>query len=78
VGEELARLLAQKQVAQGLTRTSGLDGLESIHEASRVTARTGERFWQPELLRLRGELRMVQDPASARIVKIFMRRVDKT
>jgi predicted ATPase len=42
-----------------------VDGLESLDEASRVAARTGERFWEAELLRLRGELRIVQDPTYA-------------
>ena len=42
-----------------------VDGLESLDEALRVTERTGERFWEPELLRLRGELRIVQDPTYA-------------
>lgn len=31
----------------------------------RVAARTGERFWEPELLRLRGELQLLQDPEAA-------------
>jgi hypothetical protein len=30
-----------------------------------VAERTGERFWQPELLRLRGELYIARDPRCA-------------
>ena len=30
-----------------------------------MAARTGERFWEPELLRLRGELHIAQDPRCA-------------
>jgi predicted ATPase len=38
------------------------DGLKSVEDGLAVAARTGERFWNPELLRLRGELHIAQDP----------------
>jgi predicted ATPase len=38
------------------------DGLKSVEDGLAVAARTGERFWNPELLRLRGELQIAQDP----------------
>ncbi|HXR77321.1 MAG TPA: AAA family ATPase [Bryobacteraceae bacterium] len=42
-----------------------VEGLESLDEAFRVAERTGECFWEPELLRLRGELRIMQGPPCA-------------
>ena len=38
------------------------EGLLSVEDGLRVSARTGERFWEPELLRLKGELQIAQDP----------------
>jgi predicted ATPase len=40
-------------------------GLESVADGLRVAARTGERFWEPEPLRVRGELLILQDPQCA-------------
>ena len=40
------------------------DGLKSAEDGLQAAARTGERFWQPELLRLKGELLMAQDPCA--------------
>jgi predicted ATPase len=43
------------------------DGLESVNEACRVAERTHERFWEPEVGRLRGELQILQQfPSGAR------------
>jgi len=38
------------------------DGLNSVEDGLAIAARTGERFWRPELLRLRGELKLAQHP----------------
>jgi hypothetical protein len=36
-----------------------------VEDGLGIAARTGERFWEPELLRLKGELRIAQDPQCA-------------
>jgi hypothetical protein len=52
-------------------------GLMSVEDALRVTQRTGERFGQPELLRLKGELQMAQDPrASGEAEQAFREAID--
>ena len=38
------------------------EGLSNVDYGLAVAARTGERFWRPELLRLRGELQHAQHP----------------
>lgn len=40
-------------------------GLEAIDRATALTAESGLGFWQPELLRRRGELLVADDPAAA-------------
>ena len=57
----LAGLAAEAYLMSG----NAADGLESVADGFRVAARTGERFWEPELLRLRGELQILQDPQCA-------------
>ncbi len=55
------------------------DGLESVADGLRVAARTGERFWEPELLRLRGELQILQDPqcATGEAEQTFRRAIEQ-
>ncbi len=57
----LAGVAAEAYLMSG----NAADGLESVADGLRVAARTGERFWEPELLRLRGELQILQDPTCA-------------
>ena len=57
----LAGVAAEAYLMSG----NAADGLESVADGLRVAARTGERFWEPELLRLRGELQILQDPPCA-------------
>ena len=57
----LAGVAAEAYLMSG----NAADGLESVADGLRVAARTGERFWEPELLRLRGELQILQDPQCA-------------
>ncbi|HTU34750.1 MAG TPA: hypothetical protein VMF66_13190, partial [Candidatus Acidoferrum sp.] len=45
-----------------LTRGNAVDGLAFVADGLRVAARTGERFWEAELIRLRGELQLLQNP----------------
>jgi DNA-binding winged helix-turn-helix (wHTH) protein/predicted ATPase len=42
------------------------DGLDRGEEGLQIAVRTGERFWQPELLRLKGELQIARDPQGAK------------
>ena len=57
----LAGLAADAYLMSGDTAA----GLRSVEDGLGVAARTGERFWEPELLRLRGELHIAQDPRCA-------------
>jgi DNA-binding winged helix-turn-helix (wHTH) protein/predicted ATPase len=57
----LAGVAAEAYLLSG----NAADGLESVADGLRVAERTGERFWEPELLRLRGELQILQDPQCA-------------
>jgi DNA-binding winged helix-turn-helix (wHTH) protein/predicted ATPase len=57
----LAGVAAEAYLISG----NAADGLESVADGLRVAERTGERFWEPELLRLKGELRILQDPQCA-------------
>ncbi len=57
----LAGLAADAYLMDGNTA----DGLKSVDDGLGIGARTGERFWTPELLRLRGELHVAQDPQCA-------------
>ncbi len=59
----LAGLAADAYLISGNTA----DGLKIVEDGLAVAARTGERFWNPELLRLRGELLIAQDPTGAAI-----------
>jgi predicted ATPase len=62
-GAELARpfflaLLAEAHGRAGSPR----DGLDVLREAREVTERTGERWWEPEIRRLEGELLLIDSP----------------
>jgi DNA-binding winged helix-turn-helix (wHTH) protein/predicted ATPase len=57
----LAGLAADAYLIGGNTA----DALKSVEDGLGIAARTGERFWEPELLRLKGELRIAQDPQCA-------------
>ena len=60
----LAGLAADAYLMDGNTA----DGLKSVEDGLAVAARTGERFWNPELLRVRGELHIAQDPNGGAII----------
>lgn len=53
----LLGLLADTQFTMGKTQ----DGFETVEEALRVARETGEKFYEPELYRLRGELRLTKE-----------------
>jgi len=57
----LAGLAAEAYLVSG----NATDGLRSVEDGLRAGLRTGERFWQPELLRLKGELQIAGDPSAA-------------
>jgi len=57
----LLGLLAEVNLKAGLIRT----GLETINEALIIASRTGERFYEAELHRLRGGLLLAENTASA-------------
>jgi len=50
------------------------DGLRFIGEALRRVRTTGERVWEPELVRLEGELRLAASPADAAAARECFRR----
>jgi len=70
----LAGVAAEAYLMSG----NAADGLESVADGLRVAARTGERFWEPELLRLRGELQILQDPpcATAEAEQTFRKAIE--
>jgi DNA-binding winged helix-turn-helix (wHTH) protein/predicted ATPase len=57
-----------------LTRGSAVDGLAAVDEALGVAERTGEFFYEAELHRLRGELRLVQRPEEPAEAEVSFRR----
>lgn len=59
----LAGLAADAYLISG----QAAEGLNNVEEGLAIAARTGERYWRPELLRLRGELKIAQHPNCAGI-----------
>jgi predicted ATPase len=61
MGAELPRTFALAQLAEA-QRKSGRaeEGLGVLHEALTVTDKSGERWWEAELHRLKGELRLAR------------------
>ncbi|MCI0399941.1 MAG: AAA family ATPase [Gammaproteobacteria bacterium] len=62
-------LLAEAQANQGRTQ----DGLETLTEALRMATKTGERFYEAELYRLKGELLLQATRDDNRAAKCFHR-----
>ncbi len=77
-GAELARpffltLLAEAHGKAGSAR----DGLQVLREARQVVERTGERWWQPEIRRLEGELILLESPGNvATAAECFQNSLD--
>jgi predicted ATPase len=59
-----------------LTVGDAVNGLTSLDEVCGVAARTDERFWTPELLRLRGELRILQGPSERDAELVFREAIE--
>jgi TOMM system kinase/cyclase fusion protein len=66
-GAELARPLFLTLLASTLQKTGEIrEAQAAIDEAKATIAHTGERWWNPEVLRLEGELMLASDPGRAR------------
>jgi predicted ATPase/class 3 adenylate cyclase len=60
-GAELALPLFLSQLADAYNKKGQTDrGLEILADAMSIVEKTGERWWQPELIRLHGELLLAQ------------------
>jgi predicted ATPase len=59
-----------------LTVGDAVNGLTSLDEVSGVAAPMGERFWTPELLRLRGELQILQGPSERDAEQLFREAIE--
>ena len=74
-GAELFIPYFQSFMAEGYRALKQVDeGLDALNEGIEVMERTGERWYEPEIHRLKGQLLLIQSPDNASETEVYFRK----